>query len=141
MNKSTIANARGAGQAAAASDSTAKKTPPVDNTRETIESIIIALILAFLFRTFEAEAFEIPTGSMGPTLLGRNKDVECPKCRFPFQAGVSFEVNDYGQPLFYDPRMPEVGGKPVKAKTVTCPQCRYVMSVDSERTVPNELLV
>jgi len=27
-------------------------------------------VLAFLFRTFEAEAFVIPTGSMAPTLMG-----------------------------------------------------------------------
>ena len=38
--------------------------------RETIESIVVALVLAFLFRTFEAEAFVIPTGSMAPTLMG-----------------------------------------------------------------------
>ena len=34
--------------------------------RETVESIVIAVILAFLFRTFVAEAFVIPTGSMAP---------------------------------------------------------------------------
>ncbi|MBL9125168.1 MAG: hypothetical protein JNG90_16140, partial [Planctomycetaceae bacterium] len=54
---------------------TEKKPARGDGTRETIESIIIALMLAFLFRTFEGEAFEIPTGSMGPTLMGRHKDV------------------------------------------------------------------
>ena len=37
--------------------------------RETIESIVVAFLLAFLFRTFEAEPFVIPTGSMAPTLL------------------------------------------------------------------------
>ena len=41
----------------------------------------IAFILAFLFRTFEAEAFVIPTGSMAPTLMGRHKDVVCPEVR------------------------------------------------------------
>ena len=46
--------------------------------RETVESIVIAFVLAFLFRTFEAEAFVIPTGSMAPTLMGRHKDVDCP---------------------------------------------------------------
>ena len=38
--------------------------------RETIESIVVAFVLAFLFRTFEAEAFVIPTGSMSPSLQG-----------------------------------------------------------------------
>jgi hypothetical protein len=36
--------------------------------RETIESVAIAFVLAFLFRTFEAEAFVIPTGSMAERL-------------------------------------------------------------------------
>ncbi len=53
--------------------------------RETVESVVIAFVLAFLFRTFEAEAFVIPTGSMAPTLMGRHKDLVCPKCGFPYQ--------------------------------------------------------
>lgn len=130
--------------------SAASEAPKADSTRETIESIIIALILAFLFRTFEAEAFEIPTGSMGPTLLGRNKDVNCPKCGFPFQAGVSFEVDDYGNPIYfppgwrhpgYPPEQRALAGQPVKAQTCTCPQCRYTMSVDPERKAAGEQLV
>jgi signal peptidase I len=31
---------------------------------EAIESIVVAIVPALLFRTFEAEAFVIPTGSM-----------------------------------------------------------------------------
>src|SRR6188768_3820715 len=59
--------------------------------RETVESIVIAFVLAFLFRTFEAEAFVIPTGSMAPTLMGRHKDVDCPKCGHRYQVGASEE--------------------------------------------------
>lgn len=36
--------------------------------REWIESIIIALVLAMIIRTFLVQAFKIPTGSMRPTL-------------------------------------------------------------------------
>lgn len=110
--------------------------PRVDSTRETIESFVIAVIIAFLFRAFEAEAFEIPTGSMGPTLLGRNKDVECPKCGFDFQSGVSFEVDDYGRPEYFgrDINLPPgkqwLMGQRILAQTCTCPNCRYTMSVD-----------
>jgi len=57
--------------------------------RETVESIVIAFILAFLFRTFEAEAFVIPTGSMAPTLQGRHHDIECPKCDYQYRVGAS----------------------------------------------------
>ncbi len=37
--------------------------------RETVESIVVALILALAVRTFLVQAFKIPTGSMRPTLL------------------------------------------------------------------------
>jgi signal peptidase I len=39
------------------------------NTREWIESIAIAFILAMFIRTFFIQAFKIPSGSMIPTLL------------------------------------------------------------------------
>ena len=67
------------------------KEQPKDNLRETIESVVIAFVLAFLFRTFEAEAFVIPTGSMAPTLMGQHRDVNCPDCHTPFQVNASHE--------------------------------------------------
>ncbi|MGE5192381.1 MAG: signal peptidase I [Deltaproteobacteria bacterium] len=66
-----------------------RKPKRPDNTRETIESIVVAFVLAFLFRTFEAEAFVIPTGSMAPTLYGQQRDVYCAKCGTRFAVGVS----------------------------------------------------
>lgn len=67
------------------------------SVREIFESISIALVLAFLFRTFLAEMFVIPTGSMAPTLFGQHKDVICPECSAPFQVGVvQGESTDYG---------------------------------------------
>src|SRR5436190_22957438 len=65
--------------------------PPVQShaIRETVESIVVAFVLAFLFRTFEAEAFVIPTGSMAPTLYGQQRDVTCAHCGTRFAAGVS----------------------------------------------------
>jgi len=46
--------------------------------REWTESILFALIMVFLVRTFIVEPFKIPTGSMTPTLLGVKK--VCPTC-------------------------------------------------------------
>ncbi len=46
--------------------------PTAQTIRETIESIAVAFILAFVFRAFVVEAFVIPTSSMAPTLLGRH---------------------------------------------------------------------
>jgi signal peptidase I len=85
--------------------------------RETVESIVIAFVLAFLFRAFEAEAFVIPTGSMATTLMGRYKDVECVKCGFAFQVGASEEV---------DPTKNTLSGSQVLSGI--CPNCRFAMS-------------
>ncbi len=101
-----------------------KQSPPnggmfsPDSIRETVESIVIAFILAFLFRTFEAEAFVIPTGSMAPTLLGRHKDMECPECGFFYEASASQEVDAVTNKLTGDAT---VGG--------TCPMCRFPMEI------------
>lgn len=80
----------------AAADS--KSKPPVrqESTRETIESIAVAFLLAFLFRAFEAEAFVIPTGSMAPTLYGRHKETNCHQCGHLITIGASEEVDDNG---------------------------------------------
>ncbi|RMF41076.1 MAG: signal peptidase I [Planctomycetota bacterium] len=63
------------------------------STRETVESIIVAFILAFLFRAFVAEAFVIPTGSMAPTLMGAHKDLVCQHCGMQYQASASSEFD------------------------------------------------
>jgi signal peptidase I len=62
--------------------------------RETVESIIVAFVLALLFRGFEAEAFVIPTGSMAPTLMGRHKDLSCSSCGEDFRVGCSQEWDE-----------------------------------------------
>jgi signal peptidase I len=83
--------------------------------RETIESVVVAFILAFMFKTFEAEAFVIPTGSMAPTLYGRNKAAHCPMCNTDFTIGASDEVEtetDYVIPG-------------ARIDSAICPNCRY----------------
>ena len=77
--------------------------------RETVESVIVAVMLALLFKAFEAEAFVIPTGSMAPTLQGQHKDVVCPKC------GYRYRVNASGESREPFPTIRET----------TCPICRY----------------
>jgi len=77
---------------------------PADGMRETIEAIVVAFILAFLFRTFVAEAFVIPTGSMATTLMGRHRDFNCPNCGYQYQVGDS------------DPNAP--------IRQAICPMCR-----------------
>jgi signal peptidase I len=87
--------------------------------RETVESIVIAFVLAFLFRTFEAEAFVIPTGSMAPTLMGLHKDVDCPKCGYRYQVSASEEESE-------DPRR-----QTSEVFAGQCPMCHYVLPMRS----------
>lgn len=55
---------------------------------ETMESIIVAFVLAFIFRAFVVEAFVIPTGSMGPTLYGQHVEFTCSDCGYKFAMGA-----------------------------------------------------
>jgi signal peptidase I len=115
----------------ATSNSPAQKTPPpqnVTNIKETIESILVAFILAFIFRAFVLEAFIIPTGSMAPTLLGAHLRFRCPDC------GYQFDVN-YSAPRTSDsddPPIPAIGEAPTD---VYCPNCGYQV-LASPRTSP-----
>lgn len=96
-----------------------------ESWRDTLESVVFAFVLAFLFRTFEAEAFVIPTGSMAPTLYGRHKEFHCQQCGFPIVIGASDEVDsDTGQLKGFIGRDGHlVDG--VQIRTAICPNCRF----------------
>ena len=86
-----------------------------ESWRETVESIVFAFMLAFLFRTFLMEAFVIPTGSMAETLYGRHKDIVCEQCGTRFRVGASEEVDrDHG--------LYRRGGR---VQFGFCPNCRF----------------
>jgi signal peptidase I len=81
---------------------------PTDETiKETIESIVIAFILAFVFRAYVVEAFVIPTGSMAPTLLGAHVALTCDDCGYHFKADAALEE----------------GRGRVAGDQATCPMC------------------
>ncbi len=73
---------------AAVSPVAAVALPQKEGLRDTLESIVIALILAFVFRAFIVEAFVIPTGSMAPTLYGAHGTMLCEDCGVEFTYGV-----------------------------------------------------
>lgn len=83
--------------------------------RDTIESIIIALVFAFVFRAYSAEAFVIPTGSMAPTLYGRHKELHCAECGVKYAVGASDELVEKTE--YYVPDHKVTGA--------FCPNCRY----------------
>ncbi|MGI9429075.1 MAG: signal peptidase I [Bythopirellula sp.] len=106
--------------------------------RETIESIVIAFVLAFLFRTFEAEAFVIPTGSMSPSLQGQHKDVCCTECGYRFRTTASTEGEDRQRLLamMRSRRLNLVEYEMLKRKVAAtevvrgvCPMCRQTMAM------------
>ncbi|MEO0587442.1 MAG: signal peptidase I, partial [Planctomycetota bacterium] len=68
---------------------TPRPAPPTDQSvKDTLESIVIAFALAFVFRAFVCEAFLIPTGSMAPTLLGQHLRVTDPQTGYRYAVGV-----------------------------------------------------
>ncbi|MEO6435605.1 MAG: S26 family signal peptidase, partial [Tepidisphaeraceae bacterium] len=87
------------------------------SVKETIESILVAFILAFIFRAFVVEAFVIPTGSMAPTLLGAHMRFRCNDCGWRFDANYS-PKQTAGDDL-YIPSQSE------RSHKVFCPNCGY----------------
>jgi signal peptidase I len=88
----------------------------VGTGREVVETVVFVVVLVLLLKSFAAEAFVIPTGSMAETLYGYQLDVTCPKCGYEFPVNASNVV---------DPS----DGQPVPINTCTCPNCRYVVPV------------
>ncbi len=83
-----------------------------DSVREIVETIVFVVVLVLLLKSFAAEAFVIPTGSMAQTLLGYQKEVVCPDCGIKFPINCSQEVD------------PSEGGRPSSVYACVCPNCR-----------------
>jgi signal peptidase I len=93
--------------------------------KETIESILVAFVLAFIFRAFVVEAFVIPTGSMAPTLLGAHMRFTCTDC------GYDFDVNYTGRTIGDDVEIPSVAQN--KVYSVYCPNCGLKVQRQNEQ--------
>ncbi|AMV36932.1 signal peptidase I [Planctomyces sp. SH-PL62] len=60
--------------------------------RQTVDLLVALCLGVLLFRTFSAEAYVVPTGSMAPTLLGHHRELTCANCQFPFDVGLDEEA-------------------------------------------------
>lgn len=88
-----------------------------EGPKDTIDSVVVALILAFVFRAFVVEAFIIPTGSMAPTLYGAHATIVCEDCGTEFAYGL-WDASDQRQ---------RGSGNIVKAgHRAICPNCDFV---------------
>lgn len=106
--------------------------------RETMDALVVAFVLAFLIRTYVAEAFVIPTGSMAPTLMGQHKDVFCDQCGTRFKVNSSDDSADVIKML---KRRRGTTQQQVREQLAAircvggeCPQCRYLMLLEDEGT-------
>jgi signal peptidase I len=63
----------------------------VSGVRQTVELIVVLCLSVLLVRTFAAEAYVVPTGSMAPTLLGWHREIICPSCHSVFVVGIEDE--------------------------------------------------
>jgi signal peptidase I len=97
------------------------------SVKETIESILVAFILAFIFRAFVVEAFVIPTGSMGPTLMGAHVRIECPDCGYRF-------TSNYSSPTGDDTDIPSVSTF-ARGTTYVCPNCGFNIPFSGPREI------
>lgn len=91
---------------------TAPHTHQKNGLREAVETVVFVTVLVLLLKTFVAEAFVIPTGSMAETLLGYRRFVTCPSCGHHYPVNCSEEVE------------PQRGGREDVTGS-TCPNCRY----------------
>jgi len=80
-----------------------------DAWRESLDTLVFVVILVLILKTFIAECFVIPTGSMAETLYGYQKLVNCPECDHRFPVNCSDEVE-----------FPELRGP---QPFCTCPNC------------------
>ncbi len=82
--------------------------------KETVTAVVIAFVMAFVFRGFVVEAFLIPTGSMAPTLRGAHMQFRSPQTGYEWAVSPR-DMRDDGispQPVqaaqYYDPADPTV---------------------------------
>ena len=101
------------------------KTPQHhDSFREFIETIVFVVVLVLILKTFLAEAFVIPTGSMATTLLGYHSEVTCLECGYRFLVNKSKEAD------------PAEGPNRQMVTGCTCPNCLAPNDLRKNQGVP-----
>lgn len=92
-----------------------RRSTTVEGVVNTLDWLLVALILALVFRAFAVEAFQIPTGSMAETLKGAHWHIRCLRCGLPYDLGGDSDT--LGRP--------------------ECPSCGYVQPVGAIGVVAN----
>ncbi|MCG3123450.1 MAG: hypothetical protein GIKADHBN_01869 [Phycisphaerales bacterium] len=111
-------------------------SPPAEhsNVKDTVISVLISLVLAFVFRGFVVEAFQIPTGSMGPTLLGAHMRFRSPV------TGTEWPVQpwEYLDASYDNPRPEQKFGPQGVPIVVHDPMSNYELTPSSMKTISGD---
>ncbi|MBN2842949.1 MAG: signal peptidase I [Sedimentisphaerales bacterium] len=114
--------------------------------KDTIESLVIAFVLAFVFRAFVVEAFVIPTGSMADTLRGAHFRLTCQDCGYQYNYGFVhkkyIQGNQYQYPNenYIPPEEYPIDkdhARLLRAMRVMCPMCGNAIDNSSPQPVCN----
>lgn len=104
--------------------SVAEHAPPrAARIVEIVQTVLTALLLALVFRTFFVEPFIIPTGSMAETLHGAHARRLCRACGWTFDFGPA----EPGAPTGEDFVLPSY---------VKCPNCQLVTTPTPDECLP-----
>jgi signal peptidase I len=88
-----------------------------ESAREVVETVVFVVVLVLLLKSFAAEAFVIPTGSMAETLWGYQKWVTCDQCGHSFPVNASSEADPQDAGAAFD--------RDRTIRGCTCPNCGY----------------
>lgn len=109
-----------------------KKDEVKDSFRELIETIVFVVVLVLMLKTFLAEAFVIPTGSMANTLLGYHYKVTCEQCGYTNWVNASAEAEPPAH-MRVDPKhLPKI----VRCQ---CVNCKHMQTITNRAELVKEL--
>jgi len=108
-----------------------KRKDRATEVANTFEWLIIAFVLAFVFRAFIMEAFRIPTGSMADTLKGAHFRLRCPQCGYKYDYG--FVPQQFGFPS--EDYIPTHGN--IRLYPSRCPSCGHYQPTGGKMPIAN----
>ncbi len=104
-----------------ASGERVKETP-----KQAAMGLIISFVMVLAFKIFVFDTYVIPTGSMGPTLMGRHMRLSSPQTGFTWAVNPPVQAGPDGLGMMFQPRTFTLDGEPQSGLpyTTTLPAMR-----------------